>query len=276
MDPRDPLNLAKTSKEEDHLNQSIKKIKSFDSPVEATMENGVNMEIEDLKRGTPAQGSTAIGSPTPPPKSFKNALNLNRRGDYLFDSRVEILSSNEEDNELEGQSEIHHSYLEHLGLPKVTLPKKLLDKIRQPWRNALIVRLLGKNIGYKMLCTRVKNIWGLQGDFNAIDLGYNYFLFKFSEQADCTHVFTGGPWVIMDHYLMVRRWEPNFKPLEAFETITAVWVRFSELPIEYYQEKVLFAIAKSLGKPLKIDWTMTMAMRGKFARIILKWISIPF
>ncbi|KAL7177070.1 hypothetical protein ACSBR2_030406 [Camellia fascicularis] len=86
-----------------------------------------------------------------------------------------------------------------------------------------------------------------------------------STWSDCTHVFTGGPWVIMDHYLTVRRWEPNFRPSEAFETTTAVWVRFPELPIEYYQEKVLFAISKSLGKSLKIDWTTAIATRGKFA-----------
>ncbi|XP_028077874.1 uncharacterized protein LOC114279793 [Camellia sinensis] len=121
-----------------------------------------------------------------------------------------------------------------------------------------------------MLCSRVKNIWGLQGEFNAIDLGTDYFLFKFSDQIDCTKVFTGGPWVIMDHYLTVRCWEPNFKPSEAFETTTAVWVRFLELSIEYYQEKVLYAIAKAIGKPLKIDWNTAMVTRRKFARVCVE------
>ncbi|KAL7181683.1 hypothetical protein ACSBR1_040559 [Camellia fascicularis] len=74
----------------------------------------------------------------------------------------------------------------------------------------------------------------------------------------------------MDHYLTVRKWEPNFKPSEAFETTAAIRVRFPELPIEYYQDKVLFAIAKTIGKPLKIDWTTTMATRGKFARICVE------
>ncbi|XP_028093884.1 uncharacterized protein LOC114293973 [Camellia sinensis] len=157
-----------------------------------------------------------------------------------------------------------------MGLPRISLPKKLLEKIRKPWVNALIVRLLGKNIGYKMLCARVKTMWRLQEEFNAIDLGFNYFLFKFFDPFDCETVFTGGPWVIMDHYLTVRRWEPNFKPSKAFETTTAVWVRFPELPIEYYQEKVLFTIAKTIGRPLKIDWTTTMATREKFARVCVE------
>ncbi|KAI8010347.1 hypothetical protein LOK49_LG06G00492 [Camellia lanceoleosa] len=77
-----------------------------------------------------------------------------------------------------------------------------------------------------MLCTRVKNLWGLQEDFNVIDL--------------------------------------------AFETTTAVWVRFPELPIEYFQEKVLYTITRQIGKPLKIDLTTALATRGRFARVCVE------
>ncbi|XP_028059208.1 uncharacterized protein LOC114262941 [Camellia sinensis] len=70
----------------------------------------------------------------------------------------------------------------------------------------------------------------------------------------------------MDHYLTVRRWEPDFKPYEAGEVATALWVRFPQLPIEYYNEKVLFHIAKAIGKPLKIDLNIAMSTRGRYAR----------
>ncbi|XP_028119187.1 uncharacterized protein LOC114316702 [Camellia sinensis] len=74
----------------------------------------------------------------------------------------------------------------------------------------------------------------------------------------------------MEHYLTVRKWEPDFKASEAFETTTTIWVRFSELPLEYFQEKVLYAIAKQIGKPLKIDLTTAMATRGRFARVCIE------
>ncbi|KAL7163813.1 hypothetical protein ACSBR2_039852 [Camellia fascicularis] len=235
-----PNAAQSTEEEEDHLVRSTKKIKSSIPLSNTEMETEVEMLSE---KGDEGHSEPCLIPPRNlPPKSFKDALVTVRQSDYTFDSSVEILSSDEEDDDQEGPSSIVHSTSEHMGLPRVTLPKKLLQKIRKPWENALIIRLLGKTIGYRMLCTRVKNIWGLQG----------------------------GPWVIMDHYLTVRRWEPNFKPSEAFETTTAVWVRFPELPIEYYQDKVLFAIAKTIGKPLKIDWTTTMATRGKFARICVE------
>ncbi|XP_028068289.1 uncharacterized protein LOC114270858 [Camellia sinensis] len=74
----------------------------------------------------------------------------------------------------------------------------------------------------------------------------------------------------MDHYLTVCKWEPNFKALEAFKTITTVRVRFPELLIEYYQDKVLFAIAKTIRKPLKLAMTIAMATRGKFAHVCVE------
>ncbi|CAL5359909.1 unnamed protein product [Camellia sinensis] len=266
---RESLTQEKSSEEEDHLIRSTKKIKSSNSVTEGSKAKATDMETELPNDDLGEQRHQDMGFA--PPKSFKEALTSVHNNDYIFYSRVDILSSNKEDDEdPKGQTTIQGTSSEQQGLPTISLPKKLLDKIRKPWENALIIRLLGKNIGYKMLCSRVRNLWGLQGEFNAIDLGCNYFLFKFSDQTDCANVFTGGPWVIMDHYLTVRRWEPNFRPSEAFETTTAVWVRFPKLPIEYYQEKVLFAIAKTIDKPFKIDWNTAMATRGKFARVCVE------
>ncbi|KAA8520632.1 hypothetical protein F0562_014888 [Nyssa sinensis] len=105
------------------------------------------------------------------------------------------------------------------------------------------------------------------GDFEAIDLGNGYFLFKFDNMEDCVHVFTGAPWVIMDHYLTVRRWQPNFQPSAAQVLETAVWVRLPELPIEYYDEKILVEIGKCIGKPIIIDANTPV---GKHARICVE------
>lgn len=73
-----------------------------------------------------------------------------------------------------------------------------------------------------------------------------------------------------NHYLTVRKWSPDFRPLEAEETKTAVWVRFPELPVEYYKSKPLFLIAKELGKPLKIDFNTAATMKGRFARVCIE------
>ncbi|KAL7253114.1 hypothetical protein ACSBR1_007601 [Camellia fascicularis] len=89
-------------------------------------------------------------------------------------------------------------------------------------------------------------------------------------KEDCAYVYTGGPWIVLDHYLTVRKWQHDFKPAAVEEVKTALWVRFPQLPIEYYNEKVIFHIAKALGKPLKIDLNTATLTRGKYARVCIE------
>ncbi|XP_028119243.1 uncharacterized protein LOC114316766 [Camellia sinensis] len=258
----------KSLEEEDHMIRSTKKIKGKDEMGAKDMEtNDASTSISPISHcpGPTRELSPSLKDGTlalPKPKSFKDALAAPKSNDFYFDDVMDTISPEEEAEERD--ADIPEAVPQ--GIPRISLPKQLLQQIRQPWTNSLIVRLLGKNIGYRLLCTKVRNLWALQDEFNAIDLGNNNFVFKFSSQEDCAHVYSGGPWVILDHYLIVRKWEPDFKASEAFETTTAVWVRFPKLPIEYFQEKVLYTIAKQLGRPLKLDLTTALATRGKFAR----------
>lgn len=113
-------------------------------------------------------------------------------------------------------------------------------------------------------------MWDLQGDFEVVELDEGIFLFKFTMKEDYHNVITEGPWIIMNHYLTVRKWEPNFKPSEATDIKTLVWLRLLELPIEYYGEKPLFHIAKRLGRPIKIDYNTATSTRGKYARVCVE------
>ncbi|KAL7238170.1 hypothetical protein ACSBR2_004301 [Camellia fascicularis] len=170
------------------------------------------------------------------------------------------------ENETEDASENQGNAL----TPIIKLPAGLLKKVREPWKKCLIVRLLGKNIGYTLFVNRMRKLWNLQAGFETLAIGNGFFIVKFEVMEDYSKVFTGGPWVVMDRYVIVRKWQPDFKSDEAEEDTTAIWVRFPNLPIEYYDEKVLYHIVKVLGKPLKVDINTAMAARGKYARVCVK------
>ncbi|KAL7193312.1 hypothetical protein ACSBR2_025008 [Camellia fascicularis] len=146
---------TKSDEEEDHLVRSTKKIKSSNSSEHTDLENEVEMAHATSEGNSPQ--ILPLQEPLPT-KSFKEALTTNTTRDYMFDNGVELLSSDEEDEDHEGTTSTDNFISEHMGLPQVSLPIKLLQKIRKPWESALIIRLLGKSIGYTMLCTRVKNI----------------------------------------------------------------------------------------------------------------------
>lgn len=99
-----------------------------------------------------------------------------------------------------------------------------------------------------------------------IDIWEGFFLISFANIEDYNYVFTGGPWIIMNHYLTVKRWEPNFKPSEAKEISTAIWLRRPQVPIEYYDIISLYHISKKIGKLVKTNIITATSNMGKFAK----------
>lgn len=161
-------------------------------------------------------------------KSFKQALLRSRfsenGNEKNFNCNVEEISSDEDEAAPEGEEQQMDDEVARIGIPKVSIPPSLLKKIREPWKKCLIVRLLGKSIGYKLFMVKMTKIWGLQADFEALDIGNGFFIVKFDMADDYNKVCTGEPWVIMDHYVTVRKWQQDFKLDEAKEDTTAIWV----------------------------------------------------
>ncbi|XVF07510.1 hypothetical protein REPUB_Repub06bG0145300 [Reevesia pubescens] len=159
---------------------------------------------------------------------------------------------------------------EDLEGPCILLSKEEKKRIRSPWRNTLIVKLLGRSIGYTYLCNRVKQLWSLTGAFQAVDLDNDFYCFRFSNESDFNHVLLRGPWVIANHYLTVRRWTPCFRPEEATINSVAAWIRFPGMPLEYYDNDILKRMGNLLGQTLMIDKNTLIASRGKYARLCVE------
>uniref|UniRef100_A0A5K1FR12 CCHC-type domain-containing protein n=1 Tax=Nymphaea colorata TaxID=210225 RepID=A0A5K1FR12_9MAGN len=142
--------------------------------------------------------------------------------------------------------------------------------MRQPWRNALIIKLLGKVLGYKALPSLIKQLWVLQGNYRIVDLGIDYFLIKFEKMEDYKQVLDGGPWVIGGHYLTVRQWTSNFSSSSDKIANLIAWIPFPELPLEYYHSVALRRIAAKVGRVVHLDDTTANVMRGSFARVCVE------
>lgn len=95
-------------------------------------------------------------------------------------------------------------------LPKITLDKKVFQDLCEPWKDTLVIKLLGKNIGYMVMKDRLKRLWKPQGGFDILDVDNGYFMVTFDMQSDKEKVAAGGPWMIFDHYLCVFHWSPQF------------------------------------------------------------------
>lgn len=121
-----------------------------------------------------------------------------------------------------------------------------------------------------VLCGELKDRWSLL--MLVVVFIYSSLLNLMIMKKRCL----GGPWFILDHYLMISTWKPNFRPSKNGFDNMYVWIRIDELPIEYYDKEVLFAIEKVVGKPIRVDYATDKVTRGRYARVCVDiYLSKP-
>lgn len=156
--------------------------------------------------------------------SYKNKL-LGINGNETSDSSDEpkIWSGDEEsDEELQDMDE---SQLDPL-CPSIPVSTEERMKLCKPWRKAVIIKLLGRKIGYKFLIGRSSRLWSLVGAFELIDLHNDFFLVRLHDPTDYERVMYEGPWMLLGHYLTIQRWKPEFRSLEKSIKRIVAWTEF--------------------------------------------------
>ena len=117
----------------------------------------------------------------------------------------------------------------------------------------VVVKLLGRSIGYRALCNRLGLLWNSTSDFSIIDLENNYFLVRFKSKEDVDFALSQGPWTIMEHYLIVRPWTQHFDNLKEECDSFIAWIRLPGMTLYYYHKCILWMIGQIVGKVFWID-----------------------
>lgn len=96
------------------------------------------------------------------------------------------------------------------AIPSIAFSPKVHEQLIKPWQTTVVVKLLGRMIGYKAHVSRLETLWPNIGGFSVIDLDNGYYLVRFRSDNAAEFVLTQGPWVILGHYLTVQQWTPHF------------------------------------------------------------------
>ncbi|KAG8371078.1 hypothetical protein BUALT_Bualt13G0049500 [Buddleja alternifolia] len=123
---------------------------------------------------------------------------------------------------------------------KFVLVDDYLWSIQKTWKeNTIILKLEGSYINYNILSAKICSLWNLTGDDELMDLSYGCYILKLENLDRMEYILIEGPWIM-------------------------------EMPVEYYQEEILFAIASSLRSLVKIDPNTYWNLRGKFGRMCVQ------
>ncbi|KAL4311843.1 hypothetical protein GQ457_01G028380 [Hibiscus cannabinus] len=219
------------------------------TPVDST-------EFPSLSTGPSLTPTGHIGCPTKP--SFRDSL-LGREGTRNTDHLISELDVEVTDDDvLIGGDSV---------LPKIRFSDKVHEAIDKKLSKSIIIRLLGKSIGYRAPLNRIQSMWNPLGEIQLIDLDNEYFLVRFAKEEDYVHVLTGGPWVVYGSYLTVQPWSRNFSTNSEYPERIMVWVRLPKLPYRYYTKSLFRYIANAIGQVVRIDYNTEDGKRGRFARL---------
>ena len=125
-------------------------------------------KVKDSHHASDERRSSQGGEPSHPPKlSFKDKLVGEIPGAYsqafVFTDQMEVDSDSDEEIE-----EIMD------GFATVCLSKETKQRIQAPWKNAIIVKVFGKNVGYNYLHSKLLDLWKLNGRVDMVDLGRDF------------------------------------------------------------------------------------------------------
>ncbi|GMI72718.1 hypothetical protein HRI_000941100 [Hibiscus trionum] len=233
-------------------------------------ETGQQMEIEDTPHATvvmvDAGGEAITGSPAVGEQ--KGAA----QGKPSFrDMVVGQRSEGQKDNficDLDVDLEADDVVIGNVGeVPEIKFSERVHCIIDDKLAKSLVVRLLGRSIGYRALHNRVHMMWKPVGEISIIDLDNEYFLVRFAMEAGYERVLSGGSRMIYGSYLTVQPWSRDFSTTIDYPRKLLVWLRLPGLPYRYYSRSIFEAIAGVLEEVVRVDFNTTEGSRGKFARL---------
>ncbi|XP_056685894.1 uncharacterized protein [Spinacia oleracea] len=248
-----------SSEERDQIDRSTKKSKRKITHLIFNQEPP--NETTDPQRNPPKSTQPPPNGNPPPSKgvSFRDMV--------AMDQSLLRTNNFEDEDDLSDDDEQPENHVEDPKCPMILLSKEEKQRIRRPWKHALIIKMFDSKIGYMSLMKRLKKKWELNGGLVLTDIGHDYFIARFSNIGDYNHVLTQGPWMLDDNYLTIRKWIPNFIPDNSPMRHLTAWVRIPHLSVEYFDKEFLHKIGSKIGKVTRIDNNTALAQRGQFTRL---------
>ncbi|KAL0283959.1 UNVERIFIED_CONTAM: hypothetical protein Sradi_7212100 [Sesamum radiatum] len=133
------------------------------------------------------------------------------------------------------------------------------------WQSTAVGYFLGRRPYFPQLEAFVRANWkGLQ-QVSATANGFYFFRFK--TLAYMEEVIEEGPWLFQGQPVVLQAWEQGMSLRRQKHVQIPVWIRLRHLPMEYWTEEGLSAVASGIGVPLYTDRITQNCLRLDYARV---------
>ena len=138
------------------------------------------------------------------------------------------------------------------------------------WKGCLVGQFLDKRLPFPVVRSLVDKLWGKKEmpDISTIENGLYFFRFRDPDARDW--VTESGPWHLAGRPFILRAWKPGMDMLNIQFTTIPIWVKFYNIPLEYWTNTSLGYIASVVGNPLHLDSLTENQSKLSFARICVE------
>ena len=138
------------------------------------------------------------------------------------------------------------------------------------WKGCLVGQFLDKRLPFPVVRSLVNKLWGKKEipDISMTDNGLYFFRFRDLDARDW--VMEYGPWHLAGRPFILRAWRPGMDMLNIQLSSIPIWVKFYNIPLEYWTNTSLGYIASVVGNPLHLDTLTENQSKLSFARICIE------
>lgn len=155
------------------------------------------------------------------------------------------------------------------GRPVVRLSEEILADINPKLRHCLVGVFAGRRLPFKLTEQAVRGLWGAHlADVKANTDGV--FFFHIPDDDFRRQVLEKGHITIARIPLILQQWEPLLSLKKGSFDSLPVWVRLKSIPVEFWSQAGIGAIASVVGKPLFVDLRTEQMELISFARVCVQ------
>ena len=156
------------------------------------------------------------------------------------------------------------------GKMVVRPPVEVVNEGIDLWKGCLVGQFLDKRLPFPVVRSLVNRLWGKKEmpDISTTENGLFFFRFRDPEARDW--VMDNGPWNLAGRPFILRAWKPGMDMLNIQLSTVPIWVKFYNIPLEYWTSTGLGYIASTVGIPLHLDALTENQTKLSFARICIE------
>ncbi|KAL7234526.1 hypothetical protein ACSBR1_018022 [Camellia fascicularis] len=140
------------------------------------------------------------------------------------------------------------------------------------WEACLVGYFIDKNLPYTLIKNNAFNMWKNKGLVDILKNDDGFIFFMFENRDCCIDVLEGEPWYVGGFLLILKQWHRMMKLSKEDKKSIPIWVKFYNIPLEYWDRDGLSRISSAVGIPLFMDQLTSSGSRISFARVC---VDIP-